>query len=248
VQNPQPPDIVRSACAELVVTNLARSREFWVDLLGFHVTAEEPGQLWLRGYAESAHHSLILREGERAACAAISFRVRTDDDVDRAVAFYVARGCRVELIESGARRGLGRVARVRDPLGFSVELFHHMDPVDRLLMRWDLHRGAEISRIDHINIAVPDVQQAYELYRDLGFGLSETIEGNDHLYATWMYRKPTVHDIAMTEGVGPRLHHLGFAVPESSNILRTADLISARGESCIERGPGRHGVSAAGDL
>ena len=30
---PPPPDIVRSAYAELIVTNLAEARHFWVDLL-----------------------------------------------------------------------------------------------------------------------------------------------------------------------------------------------------------------------
>ena len=37
-----PPDIVRAAYAELVVTDLAEARRFWVDLLGFVVSAE-PG-------------------------------------------------------------------------------------------------------------------------------------------------------------------------------------------------------------
>ena len=58
-----PPDIVRSAYAELIVTDLARAREFWVDLLGFVVSAEEPDALYLRGYEEFVHHSLILRTG-----------------------------------------------------------------------------------------------------------------------------------------------------------------------------------------
>ena len=35
------PDIVRCAYLELVVTDLAKSREFYVDLLGLHVTEED---------------------------------------------------------------------------------------------------------------------------------------------------------------------------------------------------------------
>ena len=35
-----PPDIIRAAYAELVVTDLAESRRFWVDVLGFVVTRE----------------------------------------------------------------------------------------------------------------------------------------------------------------------------------------------------------------
>ena len=48
---PPPPDIVRSVYAELVVTDLARARWFWVDVLGFVVTESGPGALYLRGPA-----------------------------------------------------------------------------------------------------------------------------------------------------------------------------------------------------
>ena len=46
---PPAPDIVRSAYATLVVTSLAEARRFWVDLLGFVVTHEDSGALYLRG-------------------------------------------------------------------------------------------------------------------------------------------------------------------------------------------------------
>jgi catechol 2,3-dioxygenase-like lactoylglutathione lyase family enzyme len=94
---------------------------------------------------------------------------------------------------------------------------------------------------------VPDVPAAYEYYDSLGFGLSETIEDSDGtLYAAWMFRKQTVHDVAFTLGAGPMLHHLGFAVPESHHILGLCDTIGALDLAHrIERGPGRHGVSNA---
>ena len=93
-----PPDIVRSAYAELIVTDLGRARAFWVELLGFVVSAEEPDALYLRGYEEFVHHSLILRTGPGPACGRIGFRVRTPEDLDRAEAFYplrvrVCEGC-----------------------------------------------------------------------------------------------------------------------------------------------------------
>ena len=57
-----PPDIVRSAYAELIVSDLSSSRRFWVDTLGFAVTAEDKHTLYLRGYDELTHHNLVLRE------------------------------------------------------------------------------------------------------------------------------------------------------------------------------------------
>jgi len=98
--------------------------------------------------------------------------------------------------------------------------------------------------MDHFNITTPDVQAAYEYYSSLGFGLSETIEDGQTLYAAWMYRKQTVHDVAFTGGAGPRLHQLGFFAHESHHVLRICDILgSLREDGHIERGPGRHGVS-----
>src|SRR5262245_38627025 len=118
----EPPDIVRTAYAELVVTDLARARDFWVDLLGFVVSAEEPDALYLRGYEELVHHSLVLRAGPAVACGRIGFRVRRPEDLDRAEVWFAARGCPVRRIPAGATVGLGDAVRAQDPLGFTVEL------------------------------------------------------------------------------------------------------------------------------
>jgi 3,4-dihydroxyphenylacetate 2,3-dioxygenase len=135
---------------------------------------------------------------------------------------------------------------VQDPLGFTVEFFHATDRAERLIQRYDLHRGAHIARLDHFNIVVPDIPAAYAHYESLGFGCSETIEDEHQMFAAWMYRKQTVHDVAFTAGSGPRLHHLGFATHESHHVLTTCDLFGAtNSQQHIERGPGRHGVSNA---
>jgi 3,4-dihydroxyphenylacetate 2,3-dioxygenase len=245
---PTPPDIVRSAYVDLVVTDLARARTWWADLIGFHVEHAEPGALYLRGYEEFVHHSVVLREGPAAACERIGFRVRTADDLDRAERFYADRGCPVRRVPAGTTPGLGEAVRTVDPLGFPIELVHHMDRVEPLVQRYDLRHGASINRLDHVNIATPNVPVAHQLYSDLGFGLSETIEDlqTGTLYAAWMFRKQTVHDMAFTLGRGPMLHHVAFAVPESRDVLSLCDQLGARDMARhVERGPGRHGVSNA---
>jgi catechol 2,3-dioxygenase len=243
---PQPPDIVRSASAELIVTDLQRAHWFWVEILGFVVTEATPDALFLRGYDELTHHNLILRAGPEPANGRLSFRVRRPADLHRAVEFYRHLDCRTVWMPKGTTPGIGDAVWVEDPMGFSVEFFHEASLADRLQQRYDLRRGAEVARLDHFNIVVPDVPAAYEYYSSLGFGLSETIEDGQTLYAAWMYRKQTVHDMAFTGGAGPRLHHLGFFAHESHHVLRTCDILgSLHAESHIERGPGRHGVSNA---
>jgi 3,4-dihydroxyphenylacetate 2,3-dioxygenase len=245
---PDAPDVVRSAYAQLAVTDLPRSRWFWVELLGFHVQHEDSGSLYLRGTDELTHHSLVLRQGPVAALDHLAYRVRSPEDVDRAETFFTALGLPVRRVPAGqGARGVGDAVRVIDPLGFPVEFFHEIEHAERLIQRYDLHRGAQIARLDHFNICTPDIPAAYAHYTSLGFGCSETIEGDKHeLYAAWMYRKQTVHDVAFTSGAGPRLHHLGLATHESHQVLHTADILgSLHEEKYIERGPGRHGVSNA---
>ncbi len=242
----EPPDIVRAAYAELIVTDLDSARRFWVDLLGMVVSAESPDALYLRGYDELTHHNLILRRGPAPAAARLAFRVRTAADLGAAEAFYAALGCRTARVPAGATPGVGEAVRAEDPLGFTVEFFCAAAHPPRLHQRYDLRRGAEIARLDHFNIVVPDVRAACDHYASLGFGLSETIEDAHTLYAAWMYRKQTVHDVALTGGDGPRLHHLGFFAHESQHVLRICDILgSVHQEFRIERGPGRHGVSNA---
>jgi len=203
----------------------------------------------LRGYEEFIHHSVTLREGPEAACARMGFRVRTPEDVDRAARYFDELGCRTQRVAAGTTPGFGEAVRAIDPLGFTIELVHEIEHVEPLVQRYDLRRGASINRLDHINIATPDVPVAFDYYSKLGFGLSETIEDFDEkkLYAAWMFRKQTVHDVAFTLGSGPMIHHIAFAVPESHNIFSLCDTIGALDlqASVIERGPGRHGVSNA---
>ena len=124
-----PPDVLRCAYMELVVTDLARSRAFYADVLGLTVTEEDETTISLRTIDEFIHHNLVLRQGPVAAVAAFSYRVRSPEDLDKAVAFYTELGCRVERREDGFTKGVGDSVRVQDPLGFPIEFFHDVQHV-----------------------------------------------------------------------------------------------------------------------
>ncbi|GAA4476239.1 3,4-dihydroxyphenylacetate 2,3-dioxygenase [Enteractinococcus fodinae] len=241
------PDVLRVAYMEIQVTDLAASREFYVDVLGLHVTHEDDQEIYLRSAEEFIHHNLVLKQGDIAAVGAFSYRVRSPEDVDKAEAFYKELGCRVERRKDGFVRGIGDSVRVEDPLGFPYEFFYDVDHVERLAWRYDLHIPGELVRLDHFNQVTPDVPRAARYMQDLGFRITEEISDSDGtVYAAWMRRKPTVHDTAMTGGNGPRMHHVAFATHEKHNILAICDKLGAlRRSDAIERGPGRHGVSNA---
>ncbi|TFB52300.1 3,4-dihydroxyphenylacetate 2,3-dioxygenase [Cryobacterium tagatosivorans] len=249
--NPQPtstpPDIIRAAYAELIVTDLAASRAFYVGVLGLVVTHEDDEAIYLRAFEEYLHHSLVLRLGPVAALAALAYRVRSQDEVAVAADYYRELGVRVEPRAVGATRGIGEAVRVEDPLGFPVEFFYDAEHVERFTRRYDVHGAGAISRLDHFNVMTPDVEAARAYHEALGFTVSEDIQDSaGTTYAAWMYRKPTVHDVALTGGDGPRMHHIAFATHEQHQILHICDHLGAlRQSDKIERGPGRHGVSNA---
>ncbi len=243
-------NIIRAAHAELKVRDLGASRHFYVDVLGFVLEEETADALYLRGLEERIHHSLVLRKAEAPSLHHLSFRVATVEDLEHLYSLFSARGLPTRWVAPGEERGQGRALRVQDAMGHPLEFYAEMDEAPRLLQRFDLYRGAHVMRMDHFNIFVPNCQAAYDWYvGDLGFRCSEftaTEEAEPRVWAAWLFRKPNVHDLAMMNGKGPRLHHLGFWVADAMSVLRACDVLAASGyHAAIERGPGRHGISNA---
>jgi 3,4-dihydroxyphenylacetate 2,3-dioxygenase len=243
-----PFDVMRSSFVELQVPDLEAAEHFYVDLLGMILTARGDDAIYLRGWEERQHHSLILRRGSVAAVARIAFRVRSEADLDAAAEHLSGLGMEIAW-RQGEDPGMGRSLRLWDPYGEPLELYYEMEQRDSQLQRFDLHRGAPLLRFDHFNLHSPRLEDAYRFWLGLGFRCSEYIstDGDDErLTGAWLLRKPGVHDVALTAGRGPRLHHFAYWVGEPLGVLRACDQLAAGGHSdAIERGPGRHGVSNA---
>jgi catechol 2,3-dioxygenase len=160
----QPPfNILRAASIEYRVSDLGRVRAFYVDLLGFVESGRDADRLYLRGYEEHLHHSLVLRRAPSPGVGNIAFRVASEEDLDRLEA--LGRHHDLPVRRLGETCGLGRVVRVQDPAGLPVEFFHRIDRVESLLQRFDLHRGAHVARLDHFNCQVADVEAAARWYQ-----------------------------------------------------------------------------------
>ena len=130
-----------------------------------------------------------------------------------------------------------------------IEFYAQMEQTPSMLQKYAAHQGARIQRIDHLNCFTPDVQASYDFYAELGFRLteySETDGADPQLWAVWLHRKGNVHDLAFTNGAGPRLHHVGFWTPGVLDIIHICDVMATSGYLAnMERGPGRHGISNA---
>ena len=244
--NLYPPfNIVRLSHVELAVTDLARSRAFYVDTLGLQVTDETSDTIYLRALEERGHHCIVLKQASAAEARDLGFKLFSEDDLDKAEHFFAGKGLPVEWVE---RPYQSRTFRTRDPHGIPLEFYAQMERLPPIHQKYALYKGVKPLRIDHFNCFSPNVDESVAFYNELGFRVTEYTEdaSSGKLWAAWTHRKGGVHDIAFTNGIGPRLHHVAFWVPTPLNIIDLLDLMSTTGWlPNIERGPGRHGISNA---
>lgn len=240
-----PFNVVRVSHVEFGVSDLERSREFYVDCLGYAVTATYKDAIHLRAIEERNHHSIILKKAD-AKARALGFKVGSEEDLERAKHWFEKKNLPAKFVEIPHQ---GRTLHAADVHGMPLEFYYSMDQADSLLQKYGEHRGARIQRIDHVNCFTPDVQASVNFYTELGFRATEYTETEDadpKLWAVWMHRKGNVHDLAFTNGYGPRLHHIGVWTSTPMDILNICDVMATTGFlKNMERGPGRHGISNA---
>ncbi|MVO15430.1 3,4-dihydroxyphenylacetate 2,3-dioxygenase [Parasedimentitalea huanghaiensis] len=244
--NLYPPfNIVRLSHVEYMVTDLAASRAFYVDTLGLQVTQEDDQRIYLRAMEERGHHCIVLVQADKAEVGVLGFKLFDDPDLDKAAEFFASRDLPVEWVD---RPHMGRCLRTRDPWGIPLEFYVKMDRLEPIHQKYKLYNGVKPLRIDHFNMFSADVDASVAFYNDIGFRVTEYTADDESgkTWAAWMHRKGGVHDVAFTNGLGPRLHHTAFWVPTPLNIIDLLDLMSTTGYiDNIERGPGRHGISNA---
>jgi 3,4-dihydroxyphenylacetate 2,3-dioxygenase len=241
-----PFDIVRASHIALGVTDLARSRAFYEGALGLHVEDATKDAIYLRGVEERQHHSLVLGRESQPSAHHVGFKVASEEELDKAARYFRSKGIAHAFVE---RPFQGRTLLAADPSGMPIELYFHMEKRERLLQQYGYYKGVHPQRIDHFNVFAPDVQGAVDFYASIGFRLTEYAEEDApkaRIAAAWMHRKGNVHDLAFTNGEGPRLHHLAYWVPTAMHIIHLCDLLATTGYlASMERGPGRHGISNA---
>ena len=139
---PRPFKIVKHGPVNLFVEDVARARDFYLQILGLQVTEEvtyrgEPC-VFLRCNTE--HHSLglfplTLREplglSLHTACASFGIQVANYRQLREAVAFLRAEGVRVETdrVPPELHPGVDYAAWAFDPEGHCIQLYYYMEQV-----------------------------------------------------------------------------------------------------------------------
>ena len=229
------------------VADLEACKIFYTQMIGLQISDEDSTHVYFRGMEERGHHSLVLQKSDNpdAEVEVLAFKTFDDADLDKAQKFFEKCGRETSWVE---RAYQGRTLLTSDCHGIPIEFYHKMDRLDPIHQNYSLYKGVRPLRIDHFNCFSPNVDESVKFWSKFGFRVTEYTqdEQSGKLWAAWIHRKGNIHDMAFTNGVGPRLHHTAYWVPTPLNIIDLLDLMSTSGYlSNIERGPGRHGISNA---
>ncbi len=247
--------ISQLAHVEILTPKLEESTMFFKELLGMEESAHQGNSVYLRGWGEYYHHSLVLTEGPQPALGHIGWRTNGQEELDAAVQQIEADGRGEGWVEPSV--GHGRAYRYRGPGGHLHEVFWE---VERYKASPELKstfptrpqrftgRGVAVRMIDHVTVASLDVMKDVTWYRDtLGFRFTEyTVPDGmpDLVVFAQLTTNETSHNYAFVldfSGVPGRFNHVAFYVPERTDLLRAADLLLEAGVE-IEFGPGEHGI------
>ena len=129
--NYNPPfNITRASHSVLQVKDLAKSRAFYVDLIGLIVSDEDKDTIYLRGVAEVCHHSRGAKRASVPQAERVGMRCFTEEDLEKAKSYFQEVGLPPQWVE---RPYQGRTLHVSDPLGLPLEFCATMTTKPRLI-------------------------------------------------------------------------------------------------------------------
>ena len=231
----------RASHAVLTSRDLAKSREFYAEVVGLLVSDEDRNTLYLRGLEERAHHSLVIKQSdEPSACRRVGMRVFEEEELDRAKHHLEKLGLPCQWVDVPFQ---GRTLQTVDVVGTPLEAVATMTQRPRRDMDVQIHRGAAARRFDHYQITVPDVAKAAEFYTSIGFRIADYIVAGERAVGAFLHVKDTPYDIVFVERDGPAFHHCAYIIPDIQAMLRACDTAGVLGwPDCVEYGPGKHAL------
>ncbi|HEY5332588.1 MAG TPA: VOC family protein [Solirubrobacterales bacterium] len=237
---------------ELMSDKPAESVEFFVNVLGLEKSGEDGNSVYLRGWGDWLHHSMIITEGPAATVVRAGWRAEGAEELQSAVANLEAAGATGEWKEDTL--GQGPSYSFVGPGGQRVEIFWEAERFEappELRSEFPNRpqrpstRGVAARQIDHVTWGSTDpVHDANWYSKNLGFRFTEYVVLDEKpVFATVTTNEHT-HDLGLLgdfSGEKGRVHHVAYWLDNVTDILRAAELLTEFGVP-IEFGPGRHGM------
>ena len=245
--------VLRPGHAQLRVLDMEESVKFYTEVMGLlEVGRDDQGRVYFKCWDERDHHSVVLRQADRAGLDLFAFKVQNKATLEKLDRDLKEFGVKTERIPAGEMLNTGERVRFRIPAGHTIELYAEKKDVGNGMGYTNPEAwvpnipGIAPFRMDHCLIYGGDIDGTRDLFEKvLGFTLVERIKLEDGTtdLATWLTCSAKAHDIAMVRHPeDDKLHHLSFRLESWEQVLRAADLMSMHRVS-IDAGPTRHGVT-----
>jgi catechol 2,3-dioxygenase len=246
--------VLRPGHAQIRMLDLEEGVRFYKDVLGLVQTGQDAqGRVYFKGWDERDHHSLVLRQADRAGIDFFGFRVLDVATLNKLESDLKAFGVATERIPAGDLLETGERVRFETPSGHQIELYAEKAHVGNGLPLvnpgpWpdESEHGIAPFRMDHCLLYGPNMAKVYELFSQvLGFRITESVGTPDGAGTAGYFLSCShkAHDIAFVEYPEPgKLHHVSYRVETWEKVLRSADIMG-RNKVPIDIGPTRHGVT-----
>ncbi len=245
--------VLRPGHAQIRVLDLEESVKWYTEVMGLvPMGRDKAGRAYFKTRSERDHHSIILRQAERAGLDFFGYKVldqATLDDLDKKLK---AHGVETERVPAGELLETGERVRFQIPTGHLIELYADKSAVGSKVGNvnpdMDVIDSPGICpiRLDHCLIYGTDLDGARDLFtKVLGFTLVERalLEDGKTDLGVWLTCSAKAHDIAIVRhGEPAKLHHVSFQLGSWEQVLRAADIMSKNRVS-IDIGPTRHGIT-----
>ena len=222
--------VQRLGHATIETTDFQKSLDYFVDLNGFVIAAQEAGTAWLA--SKLGQLNIVLRKSDRADCTRLAFEVAPDSDFAAMAKDLAAEGIRSEL-RSDPFPGTPKALTFTDPKGTVIELYSSWT----FLTPNQTVAGIGPLKVGHIAFFTPDVQGLCDFYqRMLGFRVSDWIGD----FFVFMRCNPDHHSINFFRGESPKLHHIAFELKDVAHLTESCERLGMA-RIPLGWGPLRHG-------
>jgi catechol 2,3-dioxygenase len=246
-------DIAHLAHVELLTNKPEESLDFFVNILGLTESGREGDSVYLRAWDDYEFATLKLTASGQTGVGHIGYRAASPQALERRVKAIEALGAGVGWTDGDMSHG--RAFQFHDPDGHLFEVYydtnHYVPPeAERPALKNQAQRnhrrGADVRRLDHINLLAKDVEAIRDfLPKALGSRVTEQIVlDNGTVGGCWFTVNNKTYDIAYTQdhtGSTGRFHHVTYAVDQREHILEAADWFLENGVH-IETGPHKHAI------
>ncbi|WP_066251511.1 catechol 2,3-dioxygenase [Neobacillus drentensis] len=243
--------ILRAGRLELRVFDLEKSVDYYKNVIGLDVTAQDENRVYFKAWDEFDHHSLILQKSDSAGMDHMAFKVADHAALELLEYKIEQFGCKLSRISNRTRVAEGEAIRFQIPTGHYVELYTDIEHLGIATGSvnpdpWpDGLRGIAPHRLDHALLVGDDVKTTTRFFTEiLGFKQSEKILSVDgeQMIGSFLTTTNKAHDIAFIKGPDAKLHHVGFYVDNWYEVLKAADILS-KNKVEVEITPTRHGIT-----